>query len=100
MNIGKILALAALAASVTAGAAHANCEGRKTTGTLVGAGAGGLLGDAVTHGSAVGVIGGAVVGGVAGHHIAASGCHRAYRHHAAYYYDRYHHRHYYNTATR
>jgi osmotically inducible lipoprotein OsmB len=99
MKIGKILALAVIAVGATTAAANASCEGRKTTGTVLGAGGGGLLGSAVTHGSAVGVIGGAVVGGVAGHEIAANGCHRRY-HHAAYYYDRYHHKHYYHTATR
>jgi len=31
----------------------------------------------VTHGSAVGIVGGAVVGGLAGHSIAKDGCHRA-----------------------
>jgi len=77
-------------ALATASAANAGCEGRTTTGTVVGAGAGGLLGNAITHGSAVGTIGGAVVGGVAGHEIGRSGCYRHY-YRTGYYH---HHRHY------
>ena len=79
----RILAAAALALGVTVTAANAGCEGRKTTGTVVGAAGGGLIGSAITHGSLGGVIGGAVVGGVAGHEIARSGCapHRYYYKH-------------------
>lgn len=95
----RTLAASVLALCVATTAADAGCQGRKTTGTVVGAGAGGLLGSAITHGSAVGVVGGAVVGGLAGHSIAANGCHRAhysyeYRHGRRGYYDRYHHWHY------
>jgi osmotically inducible lipoprotein OsmB len=79
-----------------ASAAQAGCEGRKTTGTVVGAGAGGVLGNVITHGSVIGTVGGAVVGGVAGHSIAASNCrsHYYYHHGRRGYYDRYHHWHY------
>jgi osmotically inducible lipoprotein OsmB len=76
-----------------ASAADAGCQGRKTTGTVIGAGAGGVLGNVITHGSVVGTVGGAVVGGVAGHSIAASNCYN-YRHGRRGYYDRYHHWHY------
>jgi uncharacterized protein YcfJ len=60
-----------------------------------------LIGSALTHGSAVGVIGGAVAGGLAGNSIARSsdcndGRYTSRRHHRAYYYDRRHHRHYYD----
>jgi hypothetical protein len=41
----------------------------------------------------VGVVGGAVVGGLAGHSIARSNCDHHYRRHG--YYDRHHHWHYY-----
>ncbi|HEV2561227.1 MAG TPA: glycine zipper 2TM domain-containing protein [Rhizomicrobium sp.] len=89
-RFAKIAAISFLALGAAMTAANAGCEGRKTTGTLIGAGAGGLLGNAVTHGSAVGTIGGAVVGGVAGHSIAADNCrgHYYYRHHHHHgYYD-------------
>jgi osmotically inducible lipoprotein OsmB len=98
-KIAKLLALSVLAASVTVSAADAGCQGRKTTGTVVGAGAGGVLGNVITHGSVIGTVGGAVVGGVAGHSIAAGNCHRervSYHNGRRGYYDRYHHWHYYS----
>ncbi|MBV9695034.1 MAG: glycine zipper 2TM domain-containing protein, partial [Alphaproteobacteria bacterium] len=71
---------------VGAAAANAGCEGRKTTGTVVGAGAGGVLGNVVTHGSVVGTLGGAALGGFAGHRIASDNCHKtAYVHHYRHY---------------
>ncbi len=79
MRTFRILAISCVALSLVIAPASAGCQGRKTTGTVVGAGAGGLLGDAVTHGSAVGIVGGAVVGGLAGHSIAADNCHHAAR---------------------
>lgn len=62
--------------------AHASCESRRTTGTVIGAVAGGLVGDAVTHGGGRlgGTLIGAGLGGFAGHEIAGAGCHRYYRH--------------------
>ena len=79
----------ALAVSTVAVQAQASCESRKTTGTVVGALAGGLLGNAVTHGGGRtgGTIIGAGVGAVAGHELAKSGCshyasRRHYRHYA------------------
>jgi|HubBroStandDraft_5_1064220.scaffolds.fasta_scaffold57294_3 uncharacterized protein YcfJ len=92
MRIAHVLMISALVLGAGATAADAGCQGRKTTGTVVGAGAGGLLGDAVSHGSAVGIVGGAVVGGLAGHSIAADNCHHAsrysYRNGRKGYYDR------------
>ena len=105
-NAKMILALAALALSVTtAGAQAANCEGRRDTGTAVGAVGGGLVGNAASH-SAGGTIAGAVVGGIAGNLIGGNGCSNnrharsAPRRHydsrgVAFYYDRSGHRHYY-----
>jgi osmotically inducible lipoprotein OsmB len=91
MRIRKILMLSALVVSVGATAADANCQGRKTTDTLLGAGAGGVVGDVITHGSPIGVIGGAVVGGYAGHSIASDNCrhdaHYTYRNGRKGYYD-------------
>ena len=91
-----VLALAALC--VIASPADAGCRGRKTTGTVVGAGAGGVLGNVITHGSVVGTVGGAVVGGVAGHSIAAGNCtthrHYRYRNGRRGYYDSRHRWHY------
>jgi osmotically inducible lipoprotein OsmB len=91
MHIRKVLMLSAIVLSIGATAADAGCQGRKTTDTLLGAGAGGVVGDVVTHGSPVGLIGGAVVGGVVGHSIAADNCHRTahytYRNGRKGYYD-------------
>src|SRR6266581_725395 len=66
----KICALAAFALGLTTVTAEAaNCQGRRDTGTAVGAIGGGLLGNGVTRGSAGGTIAGAVIGGVAGNVI-------------------------------
>ena len=83
MRSGKALALGVVALGLVTTAANAGCQGRKTTGTVVGAVAGGVLGNVLTHGSTGGTIAGAVVGGVAGHEINGSGCHgrdREYEH--------------------
>jgi uncharacterized protein YcfJ len=110
----KILALATLALGVTTAlsvtsvtAEAANCQGRRDTGTAVGAIGGGLVGNAASRGSAGGTIAGAVIGGVAGNLIGGNNCAPRYaqrsvpprRHydsrHVAFYYDRYGQRHYY-----
>jgi osmotically inducible lipoprotein OsmB len=90
----KLLAATLLALGACATAANAGCEGRKTTGTIVGGATGGVVGSVITHGSPVGLIGGAVVGGLAGHTIASGNCEpeHHYRHG---YYDRYGHWHRY-----
>ncbi|HWA92496.1 MAG TPA: glycine zipper 2TM domain-containing protein [Rhizomicrobium sp.] len=94
MRAFKILTISVLALGACATAADAGCQGRKTTGTVVGAAGGGVLGNVITHGSVVGTVGGAVVGGLAGHSIAAGNCHRTretryeYRHGRRGYYDR------------
>src|SRR5260221_12406873 len=63
----KLFALAALALSVTTMQAQAaNCQGRRDTGTAVGAIGGGVIGNAATRGSTGGTIAGAVIGGLAG----------------------------------
>lgn len=80
-----------LAFSATGTAAMADaCSGHgHTTGTVLGAVGGGLIGSALTHGNGVGIVGGAVAGGLAGNAIARDiDCNRG-RH-----YDR-HRRHYY-----
>ena len=91
----KLLAATTLALGAFASAANASCDGRKTTGTVVGGATVGVLGSVITHGSHVGIFGGAVVGGVAGHSIASDNCtgHHYDRHG---YYDRYHHWHHYS----
>jgi uncharacterized protein YcfJ len=103
----KMFALAVLALGATTVAAEAaNCQGRRDTGTAVGAIGGGLIGNAASHGNAGGTIAGAVIGGVAGNVIGGSNCGQRYasryygrRHYdsrnVAFYYDRYGHRHYY-----
>jgi uncharacterized protein YcfJ len=106
-NYAKTALAAALFFAITAARAEAaNCQGRRDTGTAVGAIGGGLAGNAISHGSAGGTIAGAVIGGVAGNVINGSNCRetQAYRyaprrhydkHGVAFYYDRYGHRHYY-----
>lgn len=84
----------------TAGAS-ANCETAKTTGTVLGAVGGGVIGNVITHGSVIGTLAGGAGGGFIGHRLSGNGCHRvAYYHHRHYYVDRYGHRHYYRTAAR
>ena len=102
-----MIALAALTLGVTTISAEAGCQGRRDTGTAVGAVGGGVVGNAVSHGSAVGTIAGAVFGGLAGNAIGSSGCRSRYSYNSryerrpyyaprvAFYYDRYGHRHYY-----
>jgi len=86
-------AVSAVVAMAAPELAHANCQDRRVGGTLIGAVAGGLLGNAVAHGGGrpVGTLLGAGAGAYAGHEIAGAGCHGYYRH--SYY--RYHHRHRY-----
>ena len=88
----KTSALAVLALSATVAAANAGCH--RATSTLIGAGAGSVVLGAVTH-SPAGWVGGAVLGGIAGHTIASENCHSEhYNRHG--YYDRYHHWHRYS----
>jgi uncharacterized protein YcfJ len=74
------------------------CSGHShTTGTVLGAVGGGVIGGAVTHGNIGGVAGGAVLGGLAGNAISRDMDCRHRRH--AYYHHRYwserYHRYYY-----
>jgi osmotically inducible lipoprotein OsmB len=100
----KRIATAAFAAGFlalgTAGAG-AVCEREKTTGTALGAVGGGVVGNVITHGSVIGTLAGAAGGGFIGHRLSGNGCRRvAYYHHRRYWRDRYGHRHYYHVATR
>ena len=94
-HFGKIAAAAVLALGAGTVSAYADaCSGHShDTGTAVGAVGGGLIGGLATH-SVVGGLGGAVVGGLAGNAISRSNdCnHRARR---VSYVDKYGHRHYY-----
>jgi len=101
-----MFALAALALGVTTVTAEAaNCQGRRDTGTAVGAVGGGVVGNVASHGSVGGTVAGAVIGGVAGNLIGGTNCverqarNQPRRHYDArghaFYYDRYGHRHYY-----
>ena len=89
--------------------ASATCEGAKTTGTVLGAVGGGVIGNVITHGSVIGTLAGGAGGGFIGHRLAGNGCERtayyhhhrvAYYHHHRYWVDREGHRHYYRVATR
>lgn len=86
----KVTALAALIAlPLMAGAsgASASCQGRKNTGTALGAVGGALLGNSISRGGGGAVIGG-LGGAVVGHEIAKGGCgpsrHAYYRHSSRY----------------
>ena len=95
-RFAKIIAISALAFGAAGTAANADCGSAKATGTAVGAVGGGVLGNVITHGSFVGTAVGAVGGGLIGHSVGRSnGCHGHYYHHRRGYYDRYHRWHYY-----
>ena len=85
---GKIFALTLLVLGASLAGASAGCEGRKTTGTLLGAGEGSVVLGALTH-SPAGWVGGAVLGGFAGHEISSDNCRREHRDRHGYY-DRNH----------
>ena len=97
-HIGKIAAAAILALGAgTVSAAADDCSGHShDTGTAVGAVGGGLIGGLASH-SVVGGLAGAAVGGLAGNAIARSGdCNHHAVHRTRYsYVDSYGHRHYY-----
>jgi hypothetical protein len=78
MIVAAVIVLGATTVAATAD----SCSGHDhTTGTVLGAGGGAILGGVATH-SAVGAVGGAVLGGLAGNAIARSNdCDRHYRHH-------------------
>ena len=88
-------ALLSFGLATTSALADACSHHSHPAGTILGAAGGGLIGNAVTHGSAVGTIGGAVAGGFAGNAIARSGDCHVDRRGRAYYYDHHHHRRYY-----
>jgi osmotically inducible lipoprotein OsmB len=88
----KLIAASVLALGTAATAANADC-GHKATGTAVGAVGGGVIGNVITHGSLVGTVAGAVGGGLIGHSVSHCNGH-AYRHRTGYY-DRHHHWHRY-----
>jgi uncharacterized protein YcfJ len=102
-----LLAAGAFGLVITSSTAEAaNCQGRRDTGTAVGAIGGGLVGNSASHGSAGGTIAGAVIGGVAGNLIGGSNCSDSHtrraeprrhydKHGVAFYYDRKGRRHYY-----
>jgi len=69
-KLNLFAASAALLALGTASAMADDCSGRDhTTGTVLGAIAGGVLGSAMSHGNGGAVVGGAVLGGLAGNAI-------------------------------
>jgi hypothetical protein len=95
-QLAKFAAAAILLGAGTTTALADSCSGHShDTGTALGAVGGGLIGGLASH-SVVGGLAGAVVGGVAGNAIARSDdCnHHAVRH-TSYYIDRDGHRHYY-----
>ena len=100
----KKIIIAALAGSFlvlgTVGSG-AVCERAKTAGTALGVVGGGVIGNVITHGSVIGTLAGAAGGGYLGHRYTGNGCnHVAYYHHRRYWVDRHGHRHYYRVAAR
>jgi hypothetical protein len=71
--IGSLTAALSLSSLAAPTQAYASCQARKTTGTIVGAAGGALLGNAMWHGGGGAVVGG-LGGAVAGHEIAKGGC--------------------------
>ena len=95
-HLGLLAAAATLALGISSAYAD-DCSGHShDTGTAVGAVGGGLIGGLATH-SVAGGLGGAVLGGFAGNAISRSNdCnHRTVRHRTAYYTDSNGRRHYY-----
>lgn len=87
----RIVALVAIVSGAATFNAQADsCSGHShTTGTVLGAVGGGVVGSAVTHGSLGGVLVGAAAGGLAGNAISRDmDCHRHYHHRAAHHYRR------------
>jgi hypothetical protein len=85
-----IVAAAIVLGATTVAALADSCSGHDhTTGTVLGAGGGAIIGGVATH-SAVGAVGGAVLGGLAGNAIARSNdCNHHDHHH-------HHHHHYHH----
>lgn len=82
-RVARIVAsVAVISGAGTLSARADSCSGRDhTTGTVVGAVGGGVVGSAVTHGSLGGVLVGAAVGGLAGNAISRDmDCHHTRRH--------------------
>ena len=87
-SIAKTFAVAALALGMSTVAYADACSGHgHATGTVLGAVGGGLIGSQGVHGAG-GVVGGAVLGGLAGNAISRDmDCrHRHYYRHSRYYY--------------
>jgi osmotically inducible lipoprotein OsmB len=91
-RIAKLAAISVVALGTAVSAASADCD-HKAAGTAIGAVGGGVVGNVITHGSLVGTVAGAVGGGLIGHSVAH--CNSHYYHHRTGYYDRYHHWHRY-----
>lgn len=84
-----LVMMGAMAASPADARIFHHRETCRTGGTVAGAVVGGVLGNAITHHSAVGTVVGAGVGGLAGHRIARNNCGRHYSYHRARNYHRY-----------
>jgi hypothetical protein len=70
----RLLSTACLGAALLAPSlAHASCEGRKMTGTVLGGVGGALIGNSIAGGGGGAILGG-LGGAVLGHEIAKSGC--------------------------
>src|ERR1700743_1101887 len=91
-RVGKIAAISVLALGTAATAANADCD-HKAAGTAIGAVGGGVVGNVITHGSLVGTVAGAFGGGLIGHSV--SHCNGHAYHHRTGYYDHNHHWHRY-----
>lgn len=73
MNSGKRVLASLCATAVLLGAAGCSGMTNQQRDTAIGAGVGGLAGSVLTEGSAIGTVGGAVVGGAIGHETSKNG---------------------------
>ena len=76
LTVTAMAALIALPLIAGATDASASCRGRANTGTAVGAVGGALVGNSISHGGGGALLGG-LGGAVLGHSIAKSGCSRS-----------------------
>ncbi|WJV60790.1 osmotically-inducible lipoprotein OsmB [Pectobacteriaceae bacterium C52] len=70
MKVNQRLVIAAMAIALTIGLSGCSNMSKRDRNTAIGAGAGAIGGSVLTHGSVLGTVGGAAVGGIVGHEVA------------------------------
>ncbi|AUH00530.1 osmotically-inducible lipoprotein OsmB [Prodigiosinella confusarubida] len=69
MIVNQRLVIAAMAIALTIGLSGCSNMSKRDRNTAIGAGAGAIGGSVLTHGSVLGTVGGAAVGGIVGHQV-------------------------------